>query len=77
MRPSKIVAFDRELEHMLRQGRLADEFDVMRVCFEHGVRRQHATPILTRLKRERVIEVSFTVPDIRRFNSPRPVRLTS
>ena len=75
MRPNKIAAFESELEHLLRDGRLADELQVMRVCFEHGVKRQHATPVLTKLKLERVIELDFRVPDIRRLDSPRPIRL--
>ena len=50
-------------------------FDVMRVCFEHGVKRQHAEPVLSRLKRDGVIELNFRVPDIRRWDSPRPIRM--
>ena len=76
MRPNKIAAFESELEHLLRNGRLADELQVMQVCFEHGVKRQHATPVLSRLKLERVIELDFRVPDIRRLDSPRPIRLS-
>ena len=76
MRPNKIAAFERELEHLLRNGRLADELQVIQVCFEHGVKRQHAKPVLCRLKLERVIELDFRVPDIRRLDSPRPIRLS-
>ncbi|MBN9690075.1 MAG: three-Cys-motif partner protein TcmP [Verrucomicrobia bacterium] len=73
MRPSKISAFDRELEHLLRAGLLVDEFDVMQVCFEHGVKRQHAEPVMAKLKREGVIDLDFRVPDVRR-SLPRPIR---
>jgi hypothetical protein len=75
MRPSKVAAFESELESSLRAGRWANEFDVMRVCFEHGVKRQHAEPVLSRLKRDGVIELNFRVPDIRRWDSPRPIRM--
>lgn len=75
MRPSKIAAFERELEHLLRAGRLLNEFDVMQVCFEHGVKRQHAEPVMARLKREGVIDLDFRVPDVRRCDTPRPIRL--
>jgi hypothetical protein len=75
MRPNKIAAFESELEHLLRDGRLTDELQVMRVCFEYGVRRQHATPVLSKLKLGRVIELDFRVPDIRRLDSPRPIRM--
>lgn len=75
MRPNKIAAFESELEHLLRNGKLADEAQVMQVCFEHGVKRQHATPVLNKLKQQRVIELDFKVPDIRRLDSPRPIHL--
>jgi hypothetical protein len=73
--PSKITAFESELEELLRAGRLLSEADVMRVCFENGVKRQHAKPVLSKLKRERIIDIDFQVPDVQRFHSPRPVRM--
>lgn len=75
MRPSKIAAFEGELEHLLRKGRLSNELEVMRVCYEHGVKRQHAEPVLLKLKREGIIDVDFRVPDVRRLDSPRPIRM--
>lgn len=74
VRPSKIRAFERELEYLLRNGRLTDELQVIQLCFEYGVLRQHTTPVLKKLKREGIIELSFRVPDVRRFESPRPIR---
>jgi hypothetical protein len=74
MRPSKIAAFEGELEHLLRAGRCSNEFEVMQVCFEHGVKRQHAEPVLAKLKRDGVIELNFRVPDVRRCDTPRPIR---
>lgn len=75
IRPSKIAAFESELEHLLRKGCLSNELEVMRVCFEHGVKRQHAEPVLVKLKREGIIELDFRVPDVRRLDSPRPIRM--
>ena len=75
MRPSKITAFEYELETLLRKGQLSNEAEVMRICFEHGVKRQHAEPVLTKLKMENVIELDFRAPDIKRLDSPRPIRM--
>jgi len=75
VQPSKITVFECELEALLRSGRLLNEVDVMRVCFEYGVKRQHARPVLTKLKREGVINIEFQVPDMQRLRSPRPIRL--
>ena len=73
--PSKITVFESELEGLLLGGRLLNEVDVMRVCFEYGVKRQHARPVLAKLKREGVIDIEFQVPDVQRFRSPRPIRI--
>jgi three-Cys-motif partner protein len=75
VQPSKITVFESELEGLLRGGRLLNEVDIMRVCFEYGVKRQHARPVLTKLKREGVIDIEFLVPDVQRLRSPRPIRM--
>lgn len=72
---SKITAFESELENLLRGGHLSSEVDVMRVCFENGVKRQHARPVLLKLKKEGVIDVEFHVPDVQRLRSPRSIRM--
>jgi hypothetical protein len=72
---SKITAFESELEDLLRGGQLSNEVDVMRVCFEYGVKRQHARQVLTKLKREGVIDIEFQVPDVQGLRSPRPIRM--
>jgi three-Cys-motif partner protein len=74
-RPSKITAFERHLEQLLREGRLKNELDVAHVCFNHGVRRQQAESVLMKLKKERVIEADFRVPQIDRSKSPRPIKM--
>jgi three-Cys-motif partner protein len=75
MRPTKITAFEGELENLLRNGRVANERDVVQICFQHGVKRQHPEKVLTKLRREGVIELNFRVPDIGRVGSPRPIRM--
>lgn len=74
-RPSKIAAFESELEGLLRSGHLSNEVDVMRVCFENGMKRPHAKPVLAKLKREGVIDLDFLVPDMQHLHSPRPIRI--
>ena len=75
VRASKITAFESELEGLVRIGHLSNEVDVMRVCFENGVKRQHAKPVLAKLKSEGVIDLNFQVPDLQRLRAPRPIRM--
>jgi three-Cys-motif partner protein len=75
IRPTKVAAFEDELERLLRAGQLPNERDVMRICFNHGVKRQHAERVLIKLKKEGVINLNFRVPDINRLNSPRAIRM--
>lgn len=77
MRPSKLSMFEQELEMKLRGGQLRNELDVMRMCFNHGMKRQHAKPVLQRLKKQGVIRLNFSVPDIDRIKNPRPIGLLS
>ena len=62
VQPSKITVFENELERLLRGARLLNEVDVMRVCFEHGVKRQHARPILSKLKKKASSTWTFKFP---------------
>lgn len=73
-RPSKITAFERALEQLLREGCLKNELDVVRVCFTHGVRRQQAQSVIAKLKAEGVIEADFRVPQLK---GARPVIMIS
>lgn len=74
-KPSKITAFEGELERALRTGQLKDERDLVHFCFSYGVKRQHALSVLTKLKAEGVIEADFRVPQFKRLDSPRLIRL--
>ena len=77
MRPSKITAFEAELERLLRDRSLSNEVDVMQVCFDHGVKREHAEPSWKGLKIDGVIHLDFGVPDIKRLNHPRSIKRTA
>jgi hypothetical protein len=74
-RTSKITAFERDLECLLRSGQLKDERELVHFCFSYGVKRQNAQGTLAKLKAEGVIEADFRVPQINRLNSPRLIRL--
>ena len=74
-RPSKILAFERELERLLRDGIISNEVDVIQTCLDHGMKRQHAEPVLKKLKENNVIDLDFRVPQIRQLKSPRPIKL--
>lgn len=71
---TKVLAFERDLEAALRGGQVRNERDVIQICFRHGVKRQHASSVLSKLKTEGVIDIAFRVPDIRRLRQPRLVR---
>lgn len=73
-RPLKINAFEAELEKALSERALANEVDVMDLCFKHGVRRTHARPVLEKLRKEGVIEIDFQVPSVDNLKSPRLIR---
>lgn len=75
LRPNKITVFESDLDRALRTGDLADEWQISRFCFEHGMRRQHAAPVLAKLRREGILDLTFRVPSIELAKEPRPVRL--
>jgi len=71
--PTKLWAFERDLEELIRAKALRTEYDVIQVCFRHGVKRQHAEPVIKRLKAEGVLKINWRVPDIGRIDAPRPL----
>ena len=71
--PRKVWAFEQHLEKRLTDGTCQDEAAIIRLCFDHGVTRQHAAPVLRRLKTARVIRTEIRVPDLNRLNTPRPI----
>jgi three-Cys-motif partner protein len=77
LQPTKIDAFHADLTHRIRAGEVSTEADVIDICFQHGVKRQHATDLLKKLKSDGVIEYDFRVPSIDRLKNPRPIRLSA
>lgn len=74
-KPTKLFAFQRELEASLRSGQAKNEGDVVRLCFRYGVKRKHAEPVLAKLKNDGVIKIAFRVPQIDRLKQPRQITL--
>jgi hypothetical protein len=75
MRPNKVQVFEQALESSIRSGHMKSEADVVRFCIEAGMTSQHSVRILKKLKDEGVIEIDFRVPDVRKLNGPRPIRM--
>lgn len=73
--PRKLTVFEEDLEKRLREKRLPDELAVVNVCFQHGVMRNHASPVLKKLKDEGVIKLDFRTPciDSENLKNPRPI----
>lgn len=72
---TKISTFESDLTGRILSGVVTNEADVIEVCFDHGVTRQHAEVVLKRLKAQEAIACDFRVPDIRRIKMPRTIRL--
>lgn len=76
-RPTKLIAFEQDLENQIRTARVHNELDVIRICFDHGVLPSHSREVLAKLKRHGVIRLNFRAPNIDNRASPRPIRLAS
>ena len=74
--PTKLTAFESDLESRIRSGSVRNEAQVIDICFQHGVRRQHAERLLKQLKADGVIRCDFRVPDIGRIRDPRQIGLS-
>lgn len=75
MRPNKQREFESELSAAIVDGSVTTEAAVLRFCIEAGMTNQHAAPVLKDLKRKRVIDSDFQVPDPKRLKEPRSIRL--
>ncbi len=76
-RPSKVTAFEHDLEKAIRDGKCPTELEVARKCFEHGVTCRHAKPVLKKLKKEGIARFDFEVPSTsaQHLRQPRPIAL--
>lgn len=75
--PKKLWLFREELVAGIRNASIANEADVIRLCFRHGVLRRHASEILADLHDRKIADVGFRSPDIERLENPRPVTFIS
>jgi three-Cys-motif partner protein len=76
MRPKKIQLFEQDLEVLIRQGIVSDEFRLLRYAIKSGMTSRHCRPVLKKLKEERVIECNFAVPNVRNAGeAPRRINL--
>jgi three-Cys-motif partner protein len=73
MKPKKIQSFESALSDALRSQRFATEADVIRFCIEAGMTAQHAAPVFTELKKDKVLTADFRVPNVRNMKEPRPI----
>lgn len=72
--PTKVDDFERDLEDKVLAGEVTDEMAVLKVCFGHGMRGQHAKPVLARLKGS-AIDLDFSVPNVKNWSKPRRIQL--
>lgn len=63
-KPTKLRAFAADLREQILTGKCVNELEVVEVCFQHGVKRQHAEAVLRHLKTEGRIKIHFRVPQI-------------
>ena len=70
--PTKLGAFETDLRQAILAGKCPDESAIVEICFEHGVRRQHAEPVISALKSEKAIACDFRIPQI---NQSRKIQL--
>jgi three-Cys-motif partner protein len=64
-KPTKLEEFEIDLRSAILTGKCPDEETIVEVCFDHGVRRQHAEPVIERLKKEKAISCEFRVPQLK------------
>lgn len=70
---AKLAIFESALETSLEKQELKDEIDVLKLCFQHGVRPQAASNKLKDFKKRRKISLRFEVPQAGNLHSPRPI----
>jgi three-Cys-motif partner protein len=74
-RPTKVTAFEADLRDGVIGQRLRTEADIYRFCISCGMTPSHAEPVIKALKKERLIECAWTVPQIKSLKDPRPFSL--
>lgn len=75
--PTKVKVFEEELEQAILNGSCSDELGMIEICHRHGVLRQHATPVIQKLTRAKLVKCEFQVPSIKseHLKAPRRIEL--
>ena len=63
--PTKQSAFEAALKQAILSGASLNETSIIGICFEHGMKRQHAETVIQDLKQERLIDCDFRVPQLK------------
>lgn len=74
-KPKKVHVFEASLESAIRNETIATETALYLFCLENGMMPGHAAPVLSRLKKDRLIDCTFTSPSRNSLKSPRPFLL--
>jgi len=71
-KPRKKQIFEAAFEKAIREQQLTTETALYLFCLESGMLPSHASPVLSKLKKEGVIECTFVSPSRESLKKPRP-----
>ncbi len=71
-RPTKVTAFEADLRNGIIARRLCTEADIYRFCISGGMTPSHAEPVIMAMKREGLVECTWSVPQIKSLKDSRP-----
>ncbi len=74
-KPKKKQVFEASFEKAIRDGQLTTETALYLYCIENGMLPSHASPVIGKLRKERLIECAFTSPNRESLKAPRPFRV--
>lgn len=77
--PTKVKVFEEELQRAILDGTCRDELKMIEICHRHGVLRRHATPVIQKLIKAKLVKCDFQVPSIKgeHLRAPRPINLVA
>jgi hypothetical protein len=70
-KPKKKQIFEAAFEKAIRDGLLTSETALYLYCLENGMLPSHASPVLSKLKKEGIIDCAFTSPRRDSLKNPR------
>ncbi|MEM9479696.1 MAG: three-Cys-motif partner protein TcmP [Verrucomicrobiota bacterium] len=73
MKPKKVQNFEEALNNGFRTQQFQTEQDIIRFCIEAGMTAQHAEPVISMMKKQKVFSAKFRVPNVRNVKGPRPI----